>query len=588
MYTLAINPCVGELGSHDPSAVVFEDGELLFGVEEERFVRDKHATNTFPERAVEACLDHAGVELRDVEKVLVPWKPSLFPKMLRYNVEQSLTQPEGVAGKAKWTAWSLRNAAVPPLFGESVVEQRLRDVGTPVPPIETREHHECHAASAFYPTDFDEALVLTLDGRGEYDSTVVWHGTQRGLRRLRTYEYPNSLGFFFGAVTKFLGYYPNNGEGKIMGLAPYGNENADIEDALRSLVDVGVDYDVTALSRGNFEYGTKQLEDLFDRPRKTHTNEFSQWEKDLAYVTQQLLEETVVDIVETFAERLGVHDVGLAGGVALNCKMNKRVMELDAVDNVFVQPVSNDAGSAVGAGMLDAGPRATPTMNTVYWGPSYSDEQITARLETNKIPYTEPDDIERVVAERIADGDLVGWFQGRLEMGPRALGNRSILADPRSVESLNRVNEFVKHREGWRPFAPSMTEDGAEEYLVDAERSPYMIKTFDVKPGKESDIPAVLHPADETTRPQTVDAEQNPRYHRLLTEFERITGVPVLLNTSFNDHGEPIVNNDVEAIKDFYGMGLDLLVLGDKLVEKGERPTLSGGVQRAPSQSGGS
>ncbi|MDQ2072297.1 carbamoyltransferase C-terminal domain-containing protein [Haloarcula sp. H-GB4] len=567
-YVLSINPCVGNLGSHDPSAVLFKNGQLAFGVEEERLTREKHAENTFPMNAIEACLEYADISLSNVKKVLIPWKPRLFYKMLRHDINTVVTETEGVAEAITQLEGTVKRDVGPTVYSKWAVRNNLSEFGEYTPPIETIEHHRCHAASAFHPSGFNEALIVTMDGRGEYDCTVVWKGNSEGLKRLRTYEYPNSLGFFFGAVTKFLGYYPNNGEGKIMGLAPYGDRNDEIEQILREEIKTGLEYDVSTLSKGNFEYATRKLEEIFDRPRKQTTDEFSQWERDLAHVTQKLVEETVTEIVTHYSERLDVDKVGLAGGVALNCKVNKEVMELPCVESTFVQPVSNDAGAAVGAGLLDAGITATEDISTVYWGPEYTTESIEAVLQTNKLSYAKPDDLCRTVAEHIADGKLVGWFQGQLEMGPRALGNRSILADPRSEASLDRVNEFVKHREGWRPFAPSMLKEAGDQYLVNFEEAPFMIKTFDVVEEKKAEIPAVLHPADDTTRPQTVREDQNPRYYGLISAFEEITGVPVVLNTSFNDNGEPIVNQPIEAIKDFYGMGLDIIVLEDILMEK--------------------
>lgn len=556
---LTINPTTEGTGSHDPGAAIFENGELAFGAEEERFTRQKHARNTFPKRAIQACLDFCDLELSEVDKVLVSWKPR---ETAKYDLRLALEQPS-LRKKAYQTVERLREYKV----ALNKLEHNLAELGTPVPPIETCNHHHCHAASAFYPSGFDEALVVTLDGRGERDSTVVWKGDDRGLDRIRTYEFPNSLGGFYGAVTVYLGYRMNNGEGKVMGLAPYGTRNQEIEDKLRSLIETGVDYDVSALNY-HTEQAIQRLEALFDRPQRSNPGDFSQWEKDFAYVAQRLLEETVVEIVETYCRDQNLDKVGLAGGVALNCKANKRVMESDVVDDIFIQPVSHDAGSAIGAGMVENGATDVDEMSTVYWGPKYTTAEIKKTLAECKIDYTEPDDLERTIAERLADGELVGWFQGQLEMGPRALGNRSILADSRTIDSRDHVNEFVKHREEWRPFSPSLLEEAADEYLINAEPAPYMIKTFDVKPEKKEEIPAVLHAADDTTRPQTVQEDQNPRYYTLLREFERITGVPVLLNTSFNDHGEPIVNRPTEAIKDFFGMGLDVLVLEDVVVEK--------------------
>lgn len=571
MYNLAVKPAFHPaFGIHDPSAAIFRDEELLFGVEEERFTRQKHAVNTFPENAVRACLEYCDREFRQVDRILLPYQRELELTIAPYLLSRSL----------RWGSFDerfyrvstdLKRLAVNKLKPTHRFERKLAsDFGEPVPPIETYPHHACHAASAFHPSGFDEALVLTMDGRGEYDSTVLWHGRPEGIERLRTYEFPNSLGYLFAAVTEYLGYYPFNGEGKIMGLAPYGNENPDIEARLRNVLTVGVDYDVTPITKdGHTTHAAERLADLFGRPpRDDPGGEFTQWEMDLAFTVQKLLEEIVCEIVRTYCARNGFTDIALAGGVALNCKLNKQVMELDAVDNIFIQPVAHDAGLSIGAGMLRHDPRDIPEMSTVYLGPEYSTDEITTKCEMNRIDYQVPENIEAVIADRIADGALVGWFQGRTEMGPRALGNRSILADPRSVESRDRVNKFVKHREEWRPFAPSMLESAAAEYLVNAEPAPYMIKTFDVKDGRCEEIEAVLHAADDTTRPQTVREEQNPRYYRLLREFEAITGVPVLLNTSFNDSGEPIVNTPTEAMKDFFGMGLDVLVIEDVMITK--------------------
>jgi carbamoyltransferase len=354
-----------------------------------------------------------------------------------------------------------------------------------------------------------------------------------------------------------------------MGLAPYGEDDPEIEAALRGLIDTGVDYDVTDLTRRwGTGHGVETLETAFDRPRTETPGEFDQWERDLAHTAQKLLEETVVAIAEDAVDRLDTGNVALAGAVALNCKLNKAVREAPAVEQTFVQPVAHDAGLALGAGWSRYDPADVDRQTDVYLGPASDTEDVRSVLETNKIDYAEPEDLERYVAERLADGDLVGWFQGRMELGPRALGARSILADPRSIDSRDRVNRFVKHREEWRPFAPSMLESAAADYLVDGQPAPFMIDAFDVDPERTDDLQAVLHPADDSTRPQTVRADQHPRYHRLISEFADLTGVPVVLNTSFNDHAEPIVRTPTQAIKDFYGMGLDVLAVEDVVVEK--------------------
>ncbi|KZN22645.1 carbamoyltransferase [Haladaptatus sp. R4] len=567
-YTLSFKPAIGLYGQHDPSAVLFEDGEAVYGIEEERLSRDKHASHSFPTNAIRACLDYRDLELGNLSKIVLPYDPSLQSKILDHYL-RDIVRLDGLSTKARHIEWLVKSQVRGRFFPTNHVESRLADIGTPVPPIVTRSHHACHAASAFHPSGLDEAVILTVDAKGEYDSTVVWHGDEHGLTRIRTYDHPNSLGLFFAVVTEYLGYRMFNGEGKVMGLAPYGEENEAIESALRDLITPGVNYDVTELTkRWGTDYGVRRLEEYLGRPRNDTPGEFDQWQKDFAYTAQKLLEETVLDMATTYANHIGTRNVALAGGVALNCKMNMRLIESNDIENVFIQPVANDAGLALGAGWLDQSPSAVPQMTNVYLGSEYETDEIVNLLETNKVSYKRPDNLERYVAEQLADGSLVGWFRGRLEMGPRALGSRSILADPRSIASRDRVNEFVKHREEWRPFAPSMLEDAAEEYLVNGRPAPFMITASDVRPENKNHIEAVLHPADDSTRPQTVREDQHPQYYRLIAEFGNITGVPVVLNTSFNDHAEPIVETPAQALKDFYGMGLDVLVLEDVVVEK--------------------
>jgi carbamoyltransferase len=554
----------------DASAALFQDGELVFAIEEERLVREKHAPGRMAENAIRACLDYCGLELEDVDKIVFPDVSRLRGKLLREQLYTASKVPESLPAKMS----ELEDTVEKQLafrFVDSTsmwANTHLRDIGSVENvKLETHSHHGCHAASVLFCDEFEEGMILTIDGKGEHDSTVIWKSDEQTLERVKTYKYPNSLGIFYGIITEYLGYIHKNGEGKVMGLAPYGSRNREIESVLRNFVTAGHDYDTKPLTRGDVEVGVKRLEAAFGRKRETDPGAFSQWQKDLAFTAQSLLEEIIVDVVEHYAKRLDTTTVGLTGGVALNCKMNKRIMESDVVGDLVVQPIAHDGGLAIGGGILGS-PSPVLDMTNAYYGPSYPMEGIEELLETNKIEYETVDDIERTVAEEIADGNLVGWFQGRLEMGPRALGNRSILADPRTDESRDRVNEFVKHREGWRPFAPSMLERAVDEYLVDGQPAPYMIRTFDVEPDKRDEISAVLHPADDTTRPQTVREEQNPRYYRLIHEFEEITGVPVVLNTSFNDHAEPIVNKPVEAIKDFFGMGLDVLAIEDAIVYK--------------------
>jgi len=537
--TLALNPAVDGFGARDPSAVLFVDGALAAGVEEGRLARRKHAPGTFPRRAVAACLDRADLSLGDVDRVAVPWRPG------------------GSRHRAEF-----RDGGEDPV-DLAPVRERLAAFG-PVPPVEAYNHHRSHAASAFRPSGFDRALVVTVDGRGAHDATVVWEGTGDGLRRVATYDPPNSLGHLYAATAGYLGHGAFGGEGKVMGLAAYGEADAAVARRLRGAIDPGVDYDVTGLVGGGVPSGVSRLASLLDRPRGRAATPADPGKANLARAVQSFLEATVVDLVETYCDRLRVDAVCLAGGVALNCKLNRAVAASPAVDRLFVQPVASDAGAPVGAGLLATGGRLDPA--TVYWGPSFGDERIVRLLDRRGVGYERPADLAGRVADFLADGAVVGWFQGRLEMGPRALGNRSILADPRSERTRDRVNAFVKRREAWRPLAPSLPAAAAEDYLRPATPAPYMVRAVDVPPERRRTIPAAVHPADGTARPQTVTEAQNPRYHRLLRAFEARTGVPALVNTSFNDRGDPIAATPEAALKTFRATGIDALALGGCLI----------------------
>lgn len=367
----------------------------------------------------------------------------------------------------------------------------------------------------------------------------------------------------------------NNGETKIMGLAPYGEPNEEIRRGLRQLVSYGGGtYDVTELT--DCPNPKEKLVSVLGRQPRQPEEEFEDFHRDLAYEIQRLTEEIVLDLVDYNYDRTGRRKIAVAGGVFLNCKMNKRIMESEACDELFVQPAAGDDGLAIGAGKLVTireGYTSTKSESdffSPYLGPSPDDTEIEKLVEESKLnteKLSESDVPERV-AEDIADGKLVGHFSGRMEFGPRSLGNRSILADPRTIESKDRVNEYVKHREYWRPFAPSMLEEVAEDYLVNAEPSPYMIKTFEVKANRLDDMQAVIHDGDNTTRPQTVRPDQNERYYKIIKAFREITGVPAVLNTSFNDHGEPIVRTPRHAVRDFYSMGLDMLYVENHRITK--------------------
>jgi len=540
--------------------------------------RKKHGAGKFPIEAIEEVLTISGLSVTDIDRIV-------FSRNYEGTVSDYL---DLVRAGLRSSAGPLRkgfDSVVVPLreytttseeFGNRIADflSKHLDVSTDsLPPIRPVDHHLTHAASAFYPSGYDDALVVSLDEHGDFCSTAIYEGRGTSLRLIESFDRFNSLGRLYGDVTEHVGFRRSNGEGKVMGLAPYGKPNPEIEAVLESYCSLSPGaYDIRPLTfRPKNDAKNKLAADLGFDPRywKHHID---QEYKDLAYHTQQLLEEIVVRLVEHYLAAVPSTNVCLAGGVALNCKMNKRIREIDGVDNMFVQPIANDAGGSIGACFeaATAAGRNIDVMDHVYHGTGYSNAEITERLDELKVDYSSTDDVPALIARALANGDLVGWFQGRMEAGPRALGNRSILADPRDMASLDRVNEYVKHREAWRPFAPSMLPKAAETYLVGgvSDAAKFMIDTYEVTEAAKEEIPAVLHPEDKTTRPQVVYESTNPRYHELLQSFESRTDVGVLLNTSFNDSGEPIVRTPEEAVRDFYSMGLDVLVLGQRILTK--------------------
>jgi carbamoyltransferase len=564
---------------HDNSVVVFEDRQPIFAVEQERVVRTKHGEYKFPDEAVQIALDECNLTLEDIDRVVVPYEP-------RYEFRRFVSRVHGLLGSGEEfarIAADLKHAVVHALKFRyrlrDEVREAVSEIGDSSPPMETRSHHYCHAASAYYPSGFDTAVVLTVDGMGEYDSTVVWHAADGNLNRHRTYAYPNSLGLFYALITSFLGFRMFDGEGKVMALAAYGNCDPSLDDRLREFVQSGVDYDVTRIVEGSpngIETQLSRLEDQLGRSRRKPDDELNDWHQNLAFSTQKILEESLIGIVKRYCTKFDTSSVAIAGGAALNCKANKQIMELSTVDSLFIQPVANDAGVALGAGLSES--RWDSEMDSVYMGQSYGTDQVRNVLErsdvtspgtedTPTVTYSEPANLEATVADRLANGAVVGWFQGAMEFGPRALGHRSILADPRNVKTKERINSKIKGREQWRPFAPSLLESAADEFLIDPRPAPFMIRSFDVKPAAVDRIPAVIHPADNTTRPQTVTQARNPSFFALLSAFESVTGTPVLLNTSFNISGDPIVDTPEQAISVFSSTDMDLLVIGSVLVE---------------------
>ena len=583
---------------HDSAAALIRDGEIVAAAQEERFTRRKHDP-AYPRNAVDAVLAEAGLGLDQVDLVAFYDKP--FRKFERLLATYAGLAPRGLESfRAAMPLW-LREK----LFQKDMLLRELAGhaggFGDPERLL-FAEHHMSHAASAFYPSPFEEAVVLTLDGVGEWATTAVALGRGRELRIDREIRFPHSLGLLYAAFTYYTGFRVNSGEYKVMGLAPYGEPR--FKDLiLNHLVDLKPD-GTFRLDQRYFDYCTglrmvnRRFEALFGEPtRRAETDLLTPFHMDIAASVQAVTEEIVLRMTRSLAAEYGIPNLCLAGGVALNCVVNGKLLRDGAFERIWIQPAAGDAGGAIGAALsawhqeLD-NPRAAPSgdgMRGAYLGPGYAQDEIERRLAAAGAVFETVDDaalIDRTAAA-LADGAAVGWFQGRMEFGPRALGGRSILGDPRSATMQKTLNLKVKYRESFRPFAPSVRrEDVADWFELDVD-SPYMLLVADVRTGRRramteaekalfgidklnvarSEIPAVTH-VDYSARIQTVHADTNPRYHALLGAFQARTGCPVLVNTSFNVRGEPIVCTPEDAFRCFMGTELDLLAIGNCLLGK--------------------
>lgn len=556
-YVLGINCYL-----HDSSAALYRNGRLVFATEEERLSRVKKDAR-FPARSIDAALMHAGIGVDDLAAIAFGWDRAALTPL--HTMRSTLTGalPFNVRHLVAGTMTAARE-----LHDGNGLRRLRQHFGRVRAPVHFIGHHEAHAWSAYGLSGFDESLVLVMDGRGSWQSTTLYHAKGDVLRPVKTFAYPNSLGSFYEAFTDVLGFERHNDEWKVMGLAAYGIPNDSLEQALR--VTPG-GYKVNAdLICGSYFNDLSRMTRAYG-PRRDPSRGITQADKDLAASAQLALERAVFELVREGIRLTGCRRLSLAGGVAMNSKANGRLLASGLVDEIFVQPAATDDGTAIGAAIAVHRKIGLPIpryrLDDAYLGPESGDAEIASVLQTYKLRAVQVGNVTGLTARLLAEGKIVGWFQGRMEFGPRALGNRSILADPRTIEMRDRVNEVVKFREGWRPFAPSCLEEVAGEYFEGCGEAPYMILTYDVRPEKRSIIPAVTH-ADNTARVQTVSRRTNPRYWELIAEFGRRTGVPVLMNTSFNLKGEPIVCTPKDAIRTFYSSGLDVLVMGDHVLAK--------------------
>lgn len=552
--------------SHDSAAALVCDGRLVAAVAEERLSRVKHQGGP-PLLAAAWCLEHAGLAPGDIGHVCAYMRPGLrLAKRLPYRLGTALRHP----------LYSAAYGAYECLHNARYIAD-MRALAGPRTRLHFMEHHPAHAASAFLVSPYDEAALLTVDYVGEFGTTWGGHGRGTDLRPLFQIDYPHSLGVFYSALTDYLGFLRASDEYKVMGLASYG-EPAYL-DEFRRIVRVTpgegyrLDLDWFACHRvpgSRLGYFSRRFLERFGPARKKD-EPITDRHRDMAASAQRVLEEACLALAERVHKATGSKTLCMAGGVALNCSMNGRLQRESPFDRIFIQPAAGDDGIAVGGALqlhhrLTGAPRSF-VMEHAHWGPGYGDDEIKAALERMGVPFRRCADIAADAAALIAEGKIVGWFQGRMEFGPRALGARSILADPTRPDMQDILNARVKHREEFRPFAPSVLAERAHEFFDGRGDSPFMLFVHNVKEAVRDRIPAVTH-IDGTARVQTVARDVNPLYHRLIRRFDRLRGVPLVVNTSFNVMGEPIVNTPEDAIRCFQGTGIDALAIGAFLIEK--------------------
>lgn len=594
---------------HDSAAALLQNGTLVAAAQEERFTRIKQ-DSSFPTKAIEYVLDEAGLTLDQIDAVVFYDKPYVkFERLLEtYHAFAPAGLPSFLSAMPVWIKEKL--------FTKKMLRDGLRALGTKLPPLYFPEHHLSHAASAFFPSPFDQAAILTVDGVGEWATTTIGKGSGNTITMLRELHFPHSLGLLYSAFTHYCGFKVNSGEYKLMGLAPYGN--AESEQTIRfkklmyqSMVDVREDGSFL-LNMDYFDYATgltmcrdKKWAQLFGIPRRKAESALTQDYMNMALAIQQLTEELVLKLAQTAVALSGCRNLVLAGGVALNCVANGKLLRSGLVDDIWIQPAAGDAGGAVGAALAlwhihQQKPRIAnkpDSMQGSYLGPAYDTGAIKKVIHRYGAPHTHFENYETLcteVAALLSQGNVVGWFQGRMEFGPRALGNRTILGDPRNPEMQKKLNLKIKYREGFRPFAPSVLEEDIGEYFDLDRPSPYMLLVAPVKGERcnplppdynerdlwerlyllRSDIPSITH-VDFSARIQSVSRATNERYWLLIQAFKQLTGIGLVVNTSFNVRGEPIVCTPHDAYRCFMGTEMDYLVVGDYLFDKKQQPEIA-------------
>jgi len=556
--------------SNDAAAAIVRDGVVIAASREERFSRVKH-DSSFPHRAIDFCLKAGDVALEDLDGVAFFWNPGIHATTpnsrmsgsFRHHLEFLHTVP---------------NNLLPRIPGVDVghVEQIFHLTSGKQLRVHYVTHHLCHAASVLFRSPFEDSALLTVDGYGERASTHVAQGAGLDIETLHTVEFPHSLGSVYAAFTQYLGFRANNGEGKVMGLASYGGTVFDevIGEMIRP-TETGftVDLDFFGYQSPHGPRYSQRLVELLGPPRLPDSP-VEQHHMDIAHGLQKATEETLLHLARLTREKTGSPRLGMAGGVVLNCVANGRIAREAGFEECFFQPAADDAGTSMGAALwvshcLNRAPRAKEVTATDYLGPAYGETTIEEALQRAGVAYERCEDAPAEAARMLADGHIIGWFQGAAEFGPRALGNRSILANPALEAVKDTLNARVKFREPFRPFAPSCLEESCGELFDSDVPSPYMLRVYNTLEARSADLEGVTH-VDGGARVQTVNKTQNPRYHALIEAFNDLTGIPCVLNTSFNIRGEPIVHTVADALKCTLTTGMDAVFIGDFKVVKGE------------------
>lgn len=562
MVVLGVNAA-----SHNTSAALLVGGRLVAFAEEERFNREKY-TMAFPQGAVDFCLRHAGVTPEQVDVIAFAGSP-------RAEVLHCAVDLARHWGRPWYRRWLRNQILVTGLYKPWKQVRAARALSGFDGAVEHHDHHLCHASSAFHCSPYEEAAVLTVDAQGDGVATGLYVGRGDKLERVRTWGFPeHSLGHFYDCVGEWLGFRPVRDAGKVMGLASFGDPSA-TRAQFERFVHFGdggeVRFDVDWLKYETGRRGSRRLEELFGPARRADESHTDSRFADVAAGAQAVIEEAVSHLARHAREVTGLDRLCLAGGVALNSVANGKVALEGIFEDVWVQPAAYDGGLSLGAAQLAwlaRGGRREFVMEHAYWGPDTVDDEVLTALRRCKAEWREVDDPAVAAAELVAANKIVGWYQGRAEVGPRALGHRSILANPTHPAMKDVVNLYVKHREPFRPFAPSCTLEEADRWFERGGASPFMLKVWNVREGCKERLPAITH-IDGTARLQTVDGVHNPLYHRMLREIGKRTGIPCSMNTSFNIRGEPIVNSPLEALQCYFSTGLDALVIGRYVLDKG-------------------